>query len=92
MISIHFLSAVQTPANNLPTTFFPHTNGEGAVFKVEGGSPTTDQLHAMLVAEDDEWNLVEYNETTGVGFLQVIDWTPPLPGTVVTFQPLRKAA
>lgn len=92
MISILFLSAVLAPADNLPGPFFPHTHVEGAAFKLEGGSPTVDQLHAMLVAEDDEWNLVEYDETTGLGFLQVIDWNPPLPGTVVNLQPLSKAA
>jgi hypothetical protein len=51
-----------------------------------------DELHALLVAEDDEWNLVEFDEVTGVGFLQVIDWTPPSPGTVVMLSTQRKAA
>jgi len=92
MISIHFLSAVPAATTNLPGTFFPQSSSEGASFQITGGHPTVDELHALLVAEDDEWNLVEFDEVTGVGFLQVIDWTPPSPGTVVMLSTQRKAA
>lgn len=93
MTNILFLSATPAPASNLPSLYFSRACCDGAEFQVEGLQfPTLDALHSMLIAEDDEWNLIAYDEVTGRGFLQVIDWTAPEPGTVVSLRDARMAA
>lgn len=93
MTNILFLSSTPAPADNLPSLYFSQACCDGAEFQVEGQHfPTLDVMHSMLIAEDDEWNLVAYDEDTGRGFLQVIDWNAPEPGTVVSLREARMAA
>ncbi|MHC5194708.1 hypothetical protein ACYSUW_13235 [Pseudomonas frederiksbergensis] len=93
MTRVRFLTVNAAHDHNLPSLFFPQASTDGAEFQVEARPyPTFNDLHDMLIAEDDEFHLVEYNTETGHGFLRVIDWTAPEPGTVLDLAPALKAA
>lgn len=93
MTRIRFLTVNPAQDLNLPSLFFPQASTDGAEFQVEGQQyPSFNDLHDMLIAEDDEFQVVDYNEQTGRGFLRVIDWTAPEPGTVLDLVPILKAA
>lgn len=93
MTRVRFLTVNAAQDPNLPSLFFSQASTDGAEFQVEDlHYPSRNDLHDMLITEDDEFHLVEYNEQTGRGFLRVIDWTAPEPGTVLELVPVLKAA
>ncbi|MDF9779076.1 hypothetical protein [Pseudomonas baetica] len=93
MTRVRFLTVNAAQDLNLPSLFFPLASTDGAEFQVEAQPyPAFNDLHDMLIAEDDEFLLVEYDTETGRGFLRVIDWTAPEPGTVLDLVPVLKAA